>query len=257
MIKKYIALIFISALVISCSSTEKFTNNKKTEDSEGFGDLEWEGTYTGEEECATCKHISKAVTLYGDETFEATLEYIGSSKPLIERYTGDFEWGMNGKLHLKPDGGGDIGVKDYLIAHGLLIPISDEGHPMTGGYTVLNKISATSIFGKKWSLIELYGTKFRTSDNSDIQNAFINFDNNGAAYGNSSCNSFSGQFNITNGQVLEFDAIASTRKACKNMNMETKFLNMLENTKSYELDGEEMHLLDSAGNVLGKFEYSK
>jgi len=255
MIKNLIILIFISTIVISCSSTEKYTKENKTSETEGFEELDWVGSYTGEEECSTCKHISKTVTLYSNETFEATLEYIGSSKPLIERHTGDFKWGMNGKLHLEPESGSMV-IEDYLVAHGLLIPVSDEGHPMTGGYTMLNKISAKSIFDKKWTLIELYGASVNSSDDENLQTAFINFDKNGAAYGNSSCNSFSGQFNTTNGQVLEFDAVSSTRKACQNMNTETKFLNMLENTKSYELENEELQLLDSDGNILGKFEYS-
>lgn len=255
MIKKYIVLLFISTLVISCSSTDKFSNEKKTNETEAFKELEWVGSYTGEEECSTCKHISKTLTLYADETFEATLEYIGSSKPLIERYTGDLKWGTSGKLHLEPESGSMV-VEDYLIAHGLLIPVSEEGHPMTGGYTMLNKISASSIFGKKWTLTELYGASFNSSNDDELQTAFINFDDNGSAYGNSSCNTFSGQLNISNDQILEFDAISSTRKSCQNMNTETKFLNMLENTKSYELEDEELHLLDSAGNILGKFEYN-
>lgn len=254
MIKKYIVLLFISTLVISCSSTEKFTNTKKTEDTKGFSELEWEGSYTGTEECNTCKNISKTVTLYADETFEVTMEYIGANKPLIERYTGDFKWGMDGKLHLLPDNGNNIGVRDYLIAHDILIPVNDLGHPHTGGFSMLKKQSIVTIYGKKWTLTELYGVKIDNSGNPEMQNAFINFDNNGGAFGNSSCNSFSGQFNMTNGQLLEFDAIASTRKACQEMNTENKFLNMLENTKSYELNNGDLHFLDSAGNILGKFE---
>jgi putative lipoprotein len=53
---------------------------------------------------------------------------------------------------------------------------------------------------------------------------------------------------------LEFGPLAGTRMACPGPNLETPFLNALENVRSYRITGAHLELKDEAGATVARFE---
>jgi copper homeostasis protein (lipoprotein) len=78
----------------------------------------------------------------------------------------------------------------------------------------------------------------------------------GQASGYSGCNRFSGKYTWkTSSSVgLEFGPLAGTRMACPGPNLETPFLNALENVRSYRITGAHLELKDEAGATVARFE---
>lgn len=252
MTKILISSILVSLMLVSCTSTEKFTQIKKTNEQPGFDKLDWEGTYVGTEPCADCREIKKKLTLNEDMTYVLEKEYIGSSKPNIEKYSGTFEWGIAGALILNTDKGKNMGVNRYLVAKNLLVPTDKDGHPAIGGESMLTKYKTDLLFDRKWILTELNGKPIVKSDDEAAQEAFLQFET-GRVFGNSGCNSLTGEFALTMSNIINFDKVASTRMMCADMKVEDAFLEVLSSDLTYTLEDNELNFLDGGGTNVAKF----
>jgi putative lipoprotein len=68
---------------------------------------------------------------------------------------------------------------------------------------------------------------------------YLQFDQNDdtrMAHGFSSCNSFTGSY-LTAGSTLGFDKLISTMRACADMRLEDRFLDVLQQTETYLIEG--------------------
>jgi len=72
-------------------------------------------------------------------------------------------------------------------------------------------------------------------------------------FGTDGCNNFSGGIKSLDQKSMIFGAIASTRKACMNMETSNKFNRNMANVQSYSLEGLKLHLNDIQGNELFVF----
>ena len=63
--------------------------------------------------------------------------------------------------------------------------------------------------------------------------------------GNSGCNTFAGSFQLKEVKRITFSQIASTKMACLDfdMNLETQFLNVLNQADSYYIKGDTLQLI--------------
>ena len=70
------------------------------------------------------------------------------------------------------------------------------------------------------------------------------------AGGNSACNSYGSDF-TQKGETLSFSQIFSTMMYCdKGMEFETDYLSALEKIKTFQLENDQLSLLDDTGNVV-------
>jgi heat shock protein HslJ len=92
-----------------------------------------------------------------------------------------------------------------------------------------------------WSLTTLPDTTFSISQGR----IYITFDNKGAASGNGGCNSFSGAY-TANGTSLHFSNLTSTLMWCDYGNLETKFMNALQQTNNFAVSNNSLSLYHDA-----------
>jgi heat shock protein HslJ/uncharacterized lipoprotein YbaY len=99
--------------------------------------------------------------------------------------------------------------------------------------------ASSGLFGKTWTLTEMEGRNF----SADKPNIEFNRDTKRVS-GSGGCNRFSGTFEV-NGSLLKFSPIASTKMACLAgdvQRVETSFLNLLQKTTRFEVEGDKLRL---------------
>ncbi len=112
------------------------------------------------------------------------------------------------------------------VIHALVQPTPAQ-HPSSG------------LFGKTWTLSEMEGRNF----SADKPNIEFNRDTKRVS-GSGGCNRFSGAFEI-NGARLKFSRLLSTKMACLDAEVqrtETSFLNLLETTTRFQVQGNTLRL---------------
>lgn len=104
--------------------------------------------------------------------------------------------------------------------------------------------------GVKWVLENLEGKPLQMKENGN--KVYIHFnDAEKRADGMAGCNRFFGAYEL-DGKTLKFSQMGATRMTCPDMNIETAFFKMLENTDRFEI--KERRLLLMHGNqVLAEF----
>lgn len=103
----------------------------------------------------------------------------------------------------------------------------------------------TNFENTKWILFQMDGKEFSSENQTYIQFNSIDSKVNGSA----ACNNFFGTYK-KNGSSLTFNPLASTKKACPEMEKETSFMNTLQNTAYFKIKGNVMTITDSNGKVI-------
>jgi heat shock protein HslJ len=112
------------------------------------------------------------------------------------------------------------------------------------------------IAGPGWRLIELQGAPGDVRNTTDV-NISLNFDADGRAGGQSTCNSYSAEFSQGASNSLTFGPIISTKRACVDpdlMNLEIEYLGALQGVQSYNLDNATLKLFYNNGNGVLTYE---
>lgn len=100
-----------------------------------------------------------------------------------------------------------------------------------------------------WKVIELKGLKVEKSEKI----AKINFEKDSKIYGNLGCNSFLGAYK-TDTKSLNFDKVGSTMMMCQDMTTEQNFLEVLNRTNSYKIEGDLLMFFDKKNRLLAKMQ---
>lgn len=107
--------------------------------------------------------------------------------------------------------------------------------------------AATTLFGRRWRLIELNGAAVNTTK------AYLEFDREAKRFaGNGGCNRIAGSFEL-DGTNLKFSRAISTRMACLDnevQQVETNFLKGLEQTTNYQIQGNTLRLWAGGNPIL-------
>ncbi len=98
-----------------------------------------------------------------------------------------------------------------------------------------NNREEISIVEKYWKLIELNGQKIDDLATQGREAHFVLEQDNNRVLGNSSCNHFGGNYQLSAGNRIQFSDLFSTRMACANMEIEYQFINALEAADNYTL----------------------
>ncbi|SDN48149.1 META domain-containing protein [Vreelandella arcis] len=111
--------------------------------------------------------------------------------------------------------------------------------------------SGTSLSGavveQRWNLL-LVGTSERLSM---PETPFFRIGRDGNVSGHDGCNRFTGQVALGEGQRIEFSELATTRKACSNMEDAQRVTDMLETAYRYLIDHDRLVFFGPDSRVLG------
>jgi heat shock protein HslJ len=103
---------------------------------------------------------------------------------------------------------------------------------------------------KRWKLIELTGKPVARQKSEAY--FMLNTQNNRAT-GNGGCNSFSGSYELLEGNRIRFSKIISTMIECNDMYIEFGFLKVLETADNYTIKGDTLSLNKARMAPLARF----
>ena len=105
---------------------------------------------------------------------------------------------------------------------------------------------------KYWKLLELYGSPITPANNSKEAHIIFHIEDNRFS-GDAGCNKFTGNYQIQDNARIVFSQTVATKMMCLDMDMETKFLQMLEIADSYSVRGDTMTLNRAKMAPLARF----
>jgi heat shock protein HslJ len=111
-----------------------------------------------------------------------------------------------------------------------------------------------NITEKQWKLIELTGNKIPVKARQNSEAHFILKTGDNKVAGNGGCNSFSGTYELLEGNRIRFSKMISTMMACENMDTEYGLLKVFETADNYTLKGDTLSLNKARMTPLAKFE---
>ncbi len=114
--------------------------------------------------------------------------------------------------------------------------------------TINAETSSRPLEGKKWVITSV-------GEHKGKHLGFIKFEN-GNLEGQSTCNLYSGTYELTTDQTIHINRIGYTRLMCKvgnKMEIENEFINGLEVAKSYKRDGDILILLKEDKTEIARF----
>ena len=106
---------------------------------------------------------------------------------------------------------------------------------------------------KYWKLVELNGQQISSTTTSKEPHIIFKSEENIVA-GNGGCNSFHGSFELKEGGRITLSKLASTQMACLDMDVEDRFLKVLETVDNYNLTASTLVLNRARMAPLARFE---
>jgi copper homeostasis protein (lipoprotein) len=236
------------------SSTEIMPDNSATS-------LDWKGTYKGIIPCADCEGIETSLTLNEDMTYLIETKYLGKDEQIFQQ-KGTFAWNKEGNTILLNDNKG--GPNQYFVGENMLIQLDNEGKRIAGDLAmkyVLNKdnnsnrdTATPTISETYWKLTELMGQPIEKLADQQ-QDTYIMLKTEGnRVQGFAGCNNIIGSYEVKEDNRITFSQMATTQKACVNMETESAFLKVLEMVDNYNINGTVLMLNKARMAPLAKFE---
>jgi heat shock protein HslJ len=235
-------------VLISCnnSSTKEQDENVIT----------WEGTYSNVMPCADCEGIQTTIVLNKNMTYLLITKYLNKDMNVFSQ-KGTFSWDRKeNKITLEGVNPNEAPTK-YISKENKLIQLDIEGKPLEENLQSqysLEKIS--DIIEKPWKLVELNEKEIITSNKSEEACFIMNIDNY-RINGNGGCNSFNGNYILYNGNKIKFTSFTTTRKACKNMEIETKLFEAMKLVSNYSIKQDTLFLNTETVTPVAKFVYTE
>ncbi|MEZ4888616.1 MAG: META domain-containing protein [Chitinophagales bacterium] len=260
---RLIVLILIAFSFIACNATQNPTepNNSNTNPSNpdpghhSQNSLDWEGIYQGILPCADCEGIQTEITLNKNLTYIYKTKYLGKEDTIFEK-KGGFVWdGDGGKIALADFDEDKLSVK-YMVGENALFKLDMKGERITGALAdkyVLKK-KQNQLTETYWRLVELGGQAIKGNKNNPKEAHMVLVSEDNSVSGSGGCNSFSGVYEVKNGNRITFSKMISTKMACKNMKEESNFFKVLEIIDNYTITGNTLVLNKSKIATLAKFE---
>ena len=243
----FITIVFFVSLA-SCKSQQKSTTQKPilTGDN-SMTSLDWPGTYFGVLPCADCEGIKIQIVLSEDLTFILKNQYIGKSDSVFHE-TGKFIWNDTGSAVTLDNPNRQI----YQVGENVLFHLDKNGKRITGDLAnkYLLEKQKSELTGKYWKLVQLNGKPLKETN----REPFIRFSADMGVNGNSSCNSFNGSCELSEGNKIKISPFAMTRMACIGNNVEPQFMQIIDKTTNYSLSANELVFLNEMETALAKFE---
>ncbi len=95
--------------------------------------------------------------------------------------------------------------------------------------------------GTEWHLMRMMGKDLTLGDDKFV----FTFSEDGQFAGVGACNQISGEYKSSDTRALQVENIASTRRMCPEVNLETQFAQILDRATHYEVDGNILMILSN------------
>jgi copper homeostasis protein (lipoprotein) len=219
--------------------------------------LDWYGVYKGITPCADCEGIETKISLKKDGTFKRSLIYQGKDNNSFHD-EGKLEWNIEGsKVNLiGEDGRSQI----YQVGENVLFHLDQEGNRITGDLAEMYKLTKNSmdprLEDKKWFLIELRGKPFEKKEGHKVGSIEFNMET-GMFAGNNTCNNFFGQYELKEGNRIQFGQAGTTLMACPDMETEKAFMEVLQMADNYNVVDGILSLNKAKMAPLARFELAR
>ncbi|MGJ5642864.1 copper resistance protein NlpE N-terminal domain-containing protein [Formosa sp. S-31] len=246
MLKHTFTLLILSVVLLNCKSADI-----KTADTahNSMNSLDWNGIYTGTLPCADCEGLKTVIELHSDLRYTEKTQYLGKQETVNET-TGTFSWNASGNMITLYKGSAQ---QSYLVGEGRLTHLDANQNKITGEQAdqfILTQQSEHVLTDKPWKLIELRG---KTIEDRTPQPYFKLHKAEARISGNSSCNGFGGDYELLEGNRIQFSKLMHTMRACIDMSIENEFLKVLETADNYTISNGILSLNKGRMAPLAKF----
>lgn len=216
---------------------DNMNHNMDKMDHNSANSLDWNGTYQGIVPCASCEGIKTTLTLNQDFSYVLSTQYVGKSEEVFE-VKGTFKWNKEGNT-ITLDGVKDA-PNQFFVGENTLIQLDMSGNRITGDLAdkyMLSKVNDMEVTmeNTRWELVEIMG-KPVTKNETQREAIFITFNaEKNSVNGFGGCNNFMGGFETKEGNRITLTQMASTMMACENMEMESTFMQTLQQVDNYTM----------------------
>ncbi len=255
----YIAFFTVLTACGTGSNTEE--NNAEDNQEQEFTDsahnsrnsLDWNGVYSGTLPCEDCPGIDTRITLKSDGTFERMLVYQEKENGTISD-SGNFTWDESGSTVTLAFADGS--TQSYKVGENILFHLDAEGNIISGEleneYQLIKNPTNPLLENKRWELTELLGQPISADEIPQVP--YIEFDQEtGRFSGNAGCNTFTGTYELQEGDRIIFGKAAVTMRACIDMTIENDFLKVLERADNYNVSDSSLVLNRARMAPLARF----
>ena len=250
--------------------------------------LDYIGTYKGVLPCADCEGLETLLCINENNTYRLQTRYLGKGDKVFEQ-KGTFSWDDKGiKIILN-----DIenAPNQYLVGENKVTQLDMSGKLITGksalqyvlskqsgevqtdvadnsnttkvnlnnrmeAQTVIKKVNPAvgkaTLAETKWRLMTLNGKIVKQNGSKDYFIKLNSHDGRFTAY--AGCNNISGSYVMPSAFGLSFSNAMMTRMACPNMELESRFAKILEQTDRYSLKDNILKFQKGKTTVLATFE---
>ncbi len=253
--------------------------------------LDYIGTYKGILPCADCNGMEISICINENNTYNIKTSYQGKGDKVFEQ-KGIFSWNKSGNTILLENV--KNGPNQYLVGKNTLTQLDVSGKKTAGelasayilakqpassapmespttneptidlnnrmeAQTVIKKVNPAvgkaTLAETKWKLITLNGKVVVEQGKKEYFIRLNSPDGRFSAY--AGCNSMGGNYVMPSAFTLSFSNIMMTKMACANMDLETRFSNMLSQVDRYTLNDNILQLRKGKAIILATFEPSK
>jgi uncharacterized lipoprotein NlpE involved in copper resistance/heat shock protein HslJ len=250
--------------------------------------LDYIGTYKGVLPCADCEGLATVLCINENNTYKLQTRYLGKGDKVFEQ-KGTFSWDDKGvKIILN-----DIknAPNQYFVGENKVTQLDLSGKLITGkqalqyvlskqntevqtdvvehsnttkvnlnnrmeAQTVIKKVNPAvgkaTLAETRWQLMTLNGKVVKQTGNKAY---FIKLNSNDGRFtAYAGCNNISGSYVMPTAFGLSFSKAVMTRMACSNMELETRFAKILEQTDRYSLKDNILKFQKGKTTVLATFE---
>jgi len=250
--------------------------------------LDYIGTYKGVLPCADCEGLETLLCINENNTYRLQTRYLGKGDKVFEQ-KGTFSWDDKGiKIILN-----DIenAPNQYFVGENKVTQLDLSGKLITGksalqyvlskqsgevqtdvtdnsnttkvnlnnrmeAQTVIKKVNPAvgkaTLAETKWRLMTLNGKIVKQNGSKDYFIKLNSHDGRFTAY--AGCNHISGSYVMPSAFGLSFSNAMMTRMACPNMELESRFAKILEQTDHYSLKDNILKFQKGKTTVLATFE---
>ncbi|TBX68770.1 META domain-containing protein [Flavobacterium silvisoli] len=291
--KKLILFVIISAGILSACQKQSAGEVKNQQAAivtvlDAKNKLDYQGVYKGILPCADCEGIETTISLNENSTYTIRTTYLGKGNKIFEQ-KGTYSWNKSGNI-IKFDNAED-GPNRYEVGKNILLQLDMSGKRITGNHAaeyilakqkhvlnnemtaeenqttvnLNNKMEAKTVIktvnpavGKvtlaetKWKLVQINGKRVLQKGKKTYFLKLNSKDGKFTAY--AGCNHISGNYVMPTAFGIAFKNVISTEMACTDMDLESRFTQVLQNADRYTLTDNILHLKKDKREVLATFE---
>jgi copper homeostasis protein (lipoprotein) len=242
------AIIMITVLaavaLIACKPSSRTTNGV-ADMHNSMNSLDWEGVYLGKLPCDGCPEMKSMLQLTPDMQF--VLEADAGQHEII-RKKGAFQWNEDGNsITLEMDNESRL-PKVFQIGEERISLPGELANNHNSSHYILEKDNG-NLLETKWKLTQVKGKPIENPGSMNAE-AFLQFKGvNNRVQGHGGCNSFSGEFTLSDNQKISFSDMLSTRMFCPEMQIEQALLDILKQADSYEINEDQLVLKGNSASL--------